>query len=342
MKLTLLGPQPWQWRVAFAGLCGICVLVRPASAASGRKFLNDQQRADPGIKWIKLPGVPSDEMVVENNEAAETATKWAETAELTSAMRAQTAANMEEAAKSKLFAETRGLQLKSDTQIALMSAQRAEEMRKRALAAAARAGNLVAEMPGIARQAANRAIDAAVNEAIERMNVEATHVAVEQEMIEKKLAKEAAQAAQLAALPWQQAKIRSAQTMISYVSQARDLANAVTHLRLKAPQLSKQAGILQSRGDVVHAQQYQIAAKDVLDKADQLASQAASFSKIGNKINGGLGMFDLSAKAAAAYASYTANPGGGVGRTDLPQLPFPLHLVNLGGPSPGPAPAPGR
>merc|ERR1711924_148150 len=58
----------------------------------------------------------------------------------------------------------------------------------------------------------------------------------EQKKLELKLQGEAAKAAQIAALPWQQAKMRSQETMVSYVTQARDLANAVTHLKLIAPE----------------------------------------------------------------------------------------------------------
>jgi len=313
------------------------VLLLPVLAASistsARRFLEEGSP----VTYDKLPGIPSEEMVVEQNEAAQTLDTMAYNEEATSALHAETAENAEKAAASALITKYQGLKLKTATMRAIVSAQKTAEMQKRAEASVKRSQQLVSEMPAIAVKAAGRAVDAVVQGAIFRMNQEATIVAEEQLKLERKLAREAAKDAQIAALPWQQAKMRSEQTMVSYLSQARDLANAVTQLRLQAPVLSKQAGILQRRGDVVRAQEHQIAAKDLLDKAGQLASQASSFSAMANKINGGLGMYDLSASAAASYASYTANPGGGVGGP-FPALPAPLHLLKPVG-APGPAPA---
>lgn len=283
-------------------------------------------------------------MVVEQNEAARTGEAWANSAEEASALRAKAAENLEASKKAELLTTWYNLDLKSATMDAVLASQRITEMQKRAEASVRRAQDLVAHIPQIADQAAKRGIGDTIENAIQRMNMEATLVAEEQKRIEMLLAKDASKAAQLAALPWQQAKIRASQTMISYASQARDLANAVTQLKLKAPGISQQAGVLQARGDVVHAQQMQIAAHDLLDKAGQLESQAKSFDKTARKIDSSLGMYDLSANAAAAYAAYTANPGAGAGRSGLPPLPPPLHLLNLNagpGPAPAPAPAPG-
>jgi len=271
-------------------------------------------------------------MVVEQNEAAKTAAGWAATEEASSALHAEAAENMEAAAASELITKAQDLKLKSATMAALVSAQKTAEMRKRAEASVKRSEAMVAEMPGVAVKAAHRAVDAVVYEAIQDMNMEASKVADAQRKLEKKLAREAAKNAQVAALPWQQAKMRAQQTMVSYLSQARDLANAIGPLKLQAPKLSAQAGVLQARGDVVHAQELQIAAHDLLDKAAQLTSQATSFSKMASKIQGGLGLYDLSASAAASYASYTSNPGGGVGDPALPALPKPLQLGALDAP----------
>lgn len=284
--------------------------------------------AKPLVSYNTLPGVPSEEMVVEQNEAAKTAASWAYNEASSSAIHAEAAENMEAAAESALVVKAQGIKLKSATMAAIVSAQKAAEMRKRAEAAAKRAEVLVSEMPAIAVKAANRAVDAVVFAAIQRMNKEASKVAEAQRALEKKLAREAAKDAQLAAEPWQQARLRAQQTMVSYLSQARDLANAVTHLKLQAPKLNAQARVLQSRGDVVHAQELQIAAHDLFDKAAQLAGQAASFQKMAGKIQSGIGLYDLSAGAAASYASYTANPGGGVGYQAFPPLPAPLALIS--------------
>lgn len=294
--------------------------------ARSRRFLQDASD-EPLVSYSTLPGVPSEEMVVEQNEAAKTAANWAYTEASSSAIHAEAAENMEAAAAAEIVTKAKSMKLKSATAAALVSAQKAAEMRKRAEASAKRAEALVAEMPGIAVKAANRAVDSVVYEAVQKMNKEATTVAEAQQALEKKLAREAAKNAQIAALPWQQARLRAQQTMVSYLSQARDLANAVTHLKLQAPKLNAQALVLQRRGDVVHAQELQIAAHDLFDKAAQLASQAQSFQKMAGKIQSGIGLYDLSAGAAASYASYTANPGGGVGYSELPSLPAPLQLV---------------
>lgn len=318
-------------------------LVLPVLAtgrsSSGQRFLQEQAQA-PLVSYSKLPGIPSDEMVVETNEAAKTASGWASNEVMSSALHAGAAENAEAAATAELITKYQGLQMKTATMNAVVSAQKANELQKRAAASAKRAEVMVSEIPAVAMKAANRAIDNVIAGAVYRMNQEATIVAEEQAKLERKLQGEAAKAAQIAALPWQQAKIRASESMVSYLSQGRDLANAVTQLKLMAPELSKQAGVLQSRGDVVRAQEHQIAAKDLLDKASQLEGQAVSFSKMANKINAGLGMYDLSASAAASYASYTANPGGNVGRSGLPPLPSPLKLLAPPAPAPGPAPAP--
>lgn len=335
VQMQLFQARPWLRRMA------VVWLVLPALAFSGtsrgRRFLQDG-KAEPLVTYATLPGVPSDEMVVEQNEAAKTAARWAETEAAASALHAEAAENMETAQAAELVTSAKNIKLKTAAAAALVHAQKAAEMRKRAQASARRSEAMVAEMPGIAVKAANRALDIVIHGAIQKMNGEATTVAKAQRELEKKLAREAAKDAQIAALPWQQAKIRSQQTMVSYLSQARDLANAVTHLKLQAPKLSAQAGVLQARGDVVHAQELQIAAHDLFDKAAQLASQAQSFQGMAGKIQGGLGLYDLSASAAASYASYTANPGGGVGYSALPPLPYRLQLVQAPA-SPAPAPA---
>jgi len=295
-----------------------------ASLVASLRFLEE---GSPLVGYTKLPGQPSEEMVVEQNEAAATHSKWAKTEQATSSLHAAAAENAEQAAKSELIAKAQANSLKKSTDATILSAEKAAEMHKRAEASVKRARAMVAEMPAVAMQAAGRAIQKVVDGSIHRMDEEATAVAKQQALVERKLSRDAAKSAQLAALPWQQAKMRAGQEMISYASQGRALANAVTELKLQAPKLATQAGVLQSRGDVVNAQKQMIAAHDIVDKADQLAGQAVSFDKIANKINGGIGMYDLSASAAAAYASYTANPGGGVGYQKLPPLPAPLKLL---------------
>jgi len=325
----------------------VALLALPAMASatlsagtsgSGRRFLQDEE---PIVGYSALPGTPSEEMVVEQNAAAQTADGWAATGKAASALHYEAAENMEAAAQSELITEAQGLKMKGATMAAVLSAQRAAEMHKRAEASVKRSRAMVAEMPGVALKAAGRAIDAVVKAAVLRMDQDATDTVNEQKRLERRLAREASKAAQLAALPWQQAKLRASQEMVSYLSQGRDLANAVTELKLQSPKLAVQAGILQKRGNVVQAQEYMIAAHDLMDKAGQLAAQANSFNGIANKINAGIGMYDLSASAAASYASYTANPGGGMG--GMPPLPHPLALIPPPKPvaaGPGPAPAP--
>jgi len=319
-------------------LC-VSVLVARVAATSGRTgsrgFLQDGQEP---IVYKKLPGIPTNYQAAFDLGASDTSAQLGYTEATTAMMHAHAAQGMEAAAEAELVAESQGLTLTSSSLAALTSAQRATEYRKAAQAAAARAQSLVAEMPALAAKFVDKAVNDAVSEEVGKMSEEATLVAQEQARIEKALAKKAAKEAQLAALPFQQAKIRAGQTMVDYLANARDLAQAVTELKNKAPYIQQQAQGLQERGDIVHAQQYQIMAKDMLDKANQLASQATSFDKQANKINGGLGMYDLAASGAAAYAAYTNNPGGGL-VSGLPPLPPPLKLVDLSA-GPGPAPAP--
>merc|ERR1719265_296933 len=101
-------------------------------------------------------------MVVEQNEAAKTAASWAYTEAASSALHAAAAENMEEAAVAELVTKAKNIKLKSATAAALVHAQKAAEMRKRAEASAKRAEAMVAEMPYIAVKAANRAVDAVV------------------------------------------------------------------------------------------------------------------------------------------------------------------------------------
>jgi hypothetical protein len=331
MQLSLA--QLWLRRACLLWLVLPCLAT--GNGRSSRRFLEEQ---DPAIDYSMLPGVPSEVMAYEKNAAAKSVNDWSSTQVASSAMHAAAAENEEAAAAAALKTKYEGLQLRTATDQAILSSQRATEMMLRAQASARRAQAMVADMPALALRAAARAIDGTVQGAIHRMDAEAVMVAEKQKAIEAKLGEDAAKAAQIAALPWQQAKLRAGQTMISYVSQARDLANAVTQLKLQAPKMSAQANVLQANGDVVQAQQMQIGAHDVLDKAAQLESQAKGFNEIANKINANLGAYDLSAKAAADYAAYTTNPAGS--HFQLPPLPPPLKL-QLAGPSPGPAPAPG-
>lgn len=307
------------------------------SSHKSRGFLQEDQQQP--VVYKKLPGIPSKYQAAFDLSASDSSAQFGYTEATTAQMHAHAAEGMEAAAAAQLVAESQGLSLNSASLAAMTSAQRATEYRKGAQAAARRSYGLVAEMPALAAQFVDKAVNDAVDEAVEKMNVEATLVVEEQARIEKALAKKATKEAQLAAMPFQQAKLRAGQTMVDYIAQGRDLAQAVTELKNKAPVLQKFAQGLQDRGDVVHAQQYQIMAKDMLDKANQLASQAVGFDKTANKINGGLGMYDLAAGAASSYAAYTNNPGAGLAG-GLPPLPMPLKLVDLSSGGPGPAPAP--
>merc|ERR1740130_1154924 len=151
----------------FVGLLLLPALVCSRSA----RFLEDEE---PLVSYQKLPGTPSEEMVVEQNEAAKTAATWALTESASSALHAEAAENMEAAAESELVAKAQGLRLKTATMAAIVSAQKTAEMQKRAKASVERARKMVAEMPAIALKAAGRAIDSVVAAAISRMDQEAT------------------------------------------------------------------------------------------------------------------------------------------------------------------------
>merc|ERR1719213_719109 len=134
----------------------------------------------------------------------------------------------------------------------------------------------------------------------------------------------AAEMAQTAALPFEEAKVRAEQNVVNYASQAQSLAHAVIQLKGKAMQIANQAEMYQQRRNPVMAQQLLMRSHDLLDRALQLQDQAKSNDATARQINGQLGLYDLASSSAAAYGAYRGNPGGLT--KGLPPLPAPLEL----------------
>jgi len=319
----------------FAGLICACMWLWPVDGSGrNRRFLEEPSNVD----YDTLPGLPTRKQVHSSRFASKMETSWGEVEAYTAKVHSSTAQNMESAARNVLVAKTQELQLETMAREAKIRAAHTTELRKKAEAAARRAEAMVADLHNVAQKAVYRAVSDAVSSAVTRMNAEASEVVKAQRQAEADAEKLAAKNAQVEALPFQQAKLRAGQAMVSYVVNARDLANAVGHLKPKAMEIAGQAAHLQHRGDVVGAQRLQMQAVDLMDKAEQMAAQASSFSAQANKINGELGAYDLGASAAAAYAAYQANPGGGAD-TSLPPLPKPLSLAVESAKAPAPAPA---
>merc|ERR1719265_3062817 len=105
-------------------------------------------------------------------------------------------------------------------------------------------------------------------------------------MEQRKEALDAMKASQAAVLPFQQAKLRAQQTVWSYANKARELATAVIPMKNRAMEIAAQSDAFQKKGNPVVAQEMQMHAHDLMDKALQLEGQAKSFQNTANKMNG--------------------------------------------------------
>lgn len=328
----------WLWPVSGSGDTMVQVgslTSRGLAQSSKRRFLQEPSNVDYSV----LPGMPTRQQAMLGTDASRMEAHWAQVEAYTAGAHSSTAQNMESTARNVLEAKTQELQLEMAARDAKERAAHTTELRKKAEAAARRAEAMVADLPNVAQKAVYRAVSDAVSSAVARMNAEATEVVKAQRLAEANAEHLAAENAQAEALPFQQGKLRAGQSMVSYVVNARDLANAVTYLKPKAMDIASQAAALQHRGDVVGAQRLQMQAVDLMNKAEQMESQANAFNAQASKINGELGAYDLGASAAAAYAAYQANPGGSVDKS-IPPLPKPLSLGPLtSAPAPAPVPA---
>jgi len=251
---------------------------------------------------------------------------------------ARAAAEMEGAAQAQLVASQKALESQLIKKNAIRSSQRTQAMLRQAQAIAMSTQQLVDEMPSRVERSVQQAVEEVKASAIAQMNAEVKQTIDYATSIDTNAQDFAANAAQEAAYPFQQAKLRAGQAMYSYAYQARELANAVTQLKKKSIEIANEALPLQRNGNVVVAQRLRMQAADLMDKALQMQDQAKSFHKTASKIGGELGSYDLAADGAAAYGAYQGNPHGV--RNEWPKPPEPLTLpLFAGGPGPAPAPA---
>lgn len=308
------------------------------SAAVAARLLQPEGEPEIHYSYETLPAIPAPADALKANFVGGVAGQWAASEAMTAAMQARVSQDSMAAAQSQLEADSNGLTSELAVKSALRSAQNAHEMERHAEAVADSTQKIIDSIPVEAEKAAQQAMNDVVAVAFKDMNDDVKQTVLFSKGLDASAGAAAAQAAQVAALPFQQAKLRSVQTMYSYATQAQELATAVKELKLKALKIAGQAEPLQKRGNVVVAQRLRMQAHDLMDKASQMAAQAKGFSSTAASIRGELASYDLAADSAAAYAAYQANPGGPMGQ--FPAPPYPLELPPPPAAAPGPAPAP--
>jgi len=249
------------------------------------------------------------------------------------------------AAQNQLVTDQKELAGEIAVKQAVALTSQTQALRRRIEQVAEETQRIVNQIPQAEQAGVNQAITEVIDGAFQKMQAEVDQVVKEARAAEGAKAAQAATNAQMAALPFQQAKLRSGQTMYSYASQAQELGFATATLKNKAMDISKQAAELQKQGNVVVAQQLAMQARDLMDKAQQYEGRAKAFHATANSIQGSLGAYDLSANDAAAYAAYVASPEGGAQPIQNPPNPLVLPpMPGAGAPgagAPGPAPSPG-
>lgn len=278
-----------------------------------------------GIAYATRPAMWPPAAAVGVRTSGELDANWAAT-EATSAMaRAATAKSLEATANAALVASTQEVTLSLEARKAVATARRIDTESRLAEASDRRVKQIAVAMQQVAKSAAERAIQDVVQNTVARLNSQARDEVELMRSTERMRAENAAMAAQVAAVPYRAAKLRSGQAMVSYLVQARELSVAAVQLQKKAFDIARQAAPQQKMGNVVVAQQLQMQAHDLMDKAEQMSEQAKKYGEAAQKINSELGAYDTGAEAAGAYAAYQSNPGGNPDR-ELPSLPEPLSL----------------
>jgi len=258
--------------------------------------------------------------------------------------RSEASSAWESASRSRMMAKTIQVQRQSAATLELIKARKIEVMKQKAQAVLDATNKLLDMIPSITEKAVARAVKDVEQEEYMKMDREVAAVVAAAQSTKSSLKQTAADSAQVAALPYLQGRLQAQQTMLLYVEKARELAMAVTGLKDRAMKIAETSLPLQKAGDVVHAQQLQLEAHDLMDKALQMQGQAKVLAAKGAEIQRSLQSYDDAAKVAAAYGAYQADPSGMDPPPELPQPPFPLMLPKAaagdGGPGPAPAPAP--
>lgn len=257
--------------------------------------------------------------------------------------RSESSTAMESASRSRMIATRAMVERQNAATLELLKARKMEVMQQKAQAVLDTTNKLLTLIPDITKKAVERAVKDVEQEEFMKMNREVKEVVVAVKNAKGVRKQYAADAAQAAALPYMKGRMQAQQTMLLYVEKAREVATAVAALKSRAMRIASQAPYLQKAGDVVHAQQLEYEAHDLMDKALQLQGQAKAMSAKAVQIQQTLQQYDDAAKVAAAYGAYQADPTALDEEPELPQPPFPLLLpkvVASGAPGPGPAPAP--
>lgn len=315
----------------------VCLAAVHDAAAGATALRAAQLEPEEGNITFKVyPGMPTSADIRAHASASSVVAQFAATEAHAAAAQAASAASVEDAARSQLASSQAAFASEQATRKAMQLARAAYAEQREAEAAAIHAREIVGEIPAAVKRAAERGAKEAVDAVVSKLNTEAREVADAAEASQAKLAAKAVEAGREGALPFQQAKLRSAQAAVGYVARAQELAHAVGPLKTTAIKLAKQANDFQANGNVVEANQIHMRAEDLMDKAQQMEDRAKSFDKTANDINAGLGAYDLAANAASAYSEYQAHPRGA--SAPLPPLPAPLVLPP-GAPAGAPAPA---
>ncbi len=98
----------------------------------------------------------------------------------------------------------------------------------------------------------------------------------------------------------------------------------MTELKDKSLKTATEALPFQGDGKVAEAQKRMVGAHNRMGEAMHYQGQAEGFQKTAGTLQGDMGLYDLAAGAAKAYAAYKADPG--VGNYDIPDLPKGLRF----------------
>mmetsp|Transcript_7473 Transcript_7473/g.18961 ORF Transcript_7473/g.18961 Transcript_7473/m.18961 type:complete len:356 (+) Transcript_7473:98-1165(+) len=327
----------------------VALLFEAAAAlvppSPGLSLLATGRREEPPMHQLR-PGLPTPEQSSFSYTSNALAGKAKHAEAESAAEAAEAAAGRADAEEARLAASNHELVVSQAATVAALSARKLEITEQQVTQVAAETKMILGLIPEIAERAAKRAVADVRSETLQKLDAEVGQVVSSAKWMQSGREEQAADNALAKAAPYQMSKMRAAQTMWAYLSRGRELATAVAQLKKQAVEIAQVSVPLQEQGDPVHAQQLQMQARDLMDKALQMEGQAKKLQDTAASINQELPSYDAAAKAAATHGAYEANPGVIDGPFEIPQPPYPLvlpldTLSLLSAPSPAGAPAPG-
>mmetsp|Transcript_95466 Transcript_95466/g.275645 ORF Transcript_95466/g.275645 Transcript_95466/m.275645 type:complete len:345 (+) Transcript_95466:110-1144(+) len=308
-----------------------CLLAAGLLGATGRVTMAVARLHNPddGIIHRLRPGLYTAQQASDELAASTLSAAFAEGERRTDEDELKVAAALQDARRARISAMEDQIRTQQAATAASLEARRVEKLERETAIVARGVEKLVGMIPEVARKAAQRAVRDVEQQARERMNLEVADTVAAVVTEEQRRKEMAADAAQKAALPFQKAKLRATQTMWSYVIKGRELAAAVTELKNKAIEIAQVSVPLQETGNPVAAQQLQMQAHDLMNKALQFEAQAKNLQAAAEKIREGLNRYDGAAVTAADYGAYQANPAGIDESPPIPPPPFPLSLPKM-------------